>query len=203
MLIEAIHPPQILDQVNPEFMSEIQRVCPEQSTGTEWHRDPLAQNDKPELLEALLPLNRILLDKLCKHEPWAVYYQVDTRSTLPAESQRHIGWHVDGDGGGMSVLVASALPTEFLVATNSPFSPVKNYKLVKESGGRGASLDSAKCEEFIENGTSAIYTPRPYELAILRGHIHRSPINDSEQTIARCWIRAAIHQERPVVSAGS
>lgn len=47
-------------------------------------------------------------------------------------------------------------------------------------------------DEEITRSNLTVYQPEAYELAYMRDHIHRSPTNLGEATVARTWIRAAI-----------
>lgn len=204
MLTDTLNPPEAVGQLGPAVLTDLHTAFPDQSIRAEWYRDANPRHgSSPALLEALQPLQQIIMNNEVRgwrSVPWGIYYQVDTQPVRASEAQRFNKWHVDGDGQGRSIVVADALPTEFLVKPlgasrlESLDFLAPRLRLLQRVRNLGLSELS---EAEIQDSNLVTYQPQPYELAHMRGHIHRSPLNHSEQTIARTWIRAAILRRQP------
>jgi hypothetical protein len=192
MLTSTFDPPKTLGEVTPQFLIDIHAEFPEQDTGTEWYRDE--HGDKrptnPHLMEALQPLNRLLLDRELGGTLGvrAIYYTVDTRTVQPGKSQRGLGseWH--RDRGSMKVaaaVVTDTNPTEFIIKRPGLINMGEFLcrSALSKQARPGRSFDISDSQ--IEEAGLIVYQPKPYEVALMRTQIHRSPTNHTDEYIPR------------------
>lgn len=197
---EFLTPPQKLGYVDQAVFPALAAVCPPQPVILEW-RDT-DRDFNTDIAEALSPLHEAVLDGVvCRlgRIPQLISYEIDTRAVSPGKVQRiNSDWHIDGDHQGkVKIVVADALPTQFLVADDAEAARIAQQKYTESYGFFPKRYSVKRPSRLPEDKRLAteglgIFDPEPFCLTAMKHHIHRSTRNNSQNSIARVWVRAAI-----------
>lgn len=176
--------PLSLGHIDPMLLDKLAKNSKQGMSWTSWREGELHSNNK-HLGEILAGVTLQLLE-LCESRDECVrtiQYEVDT-SPMPAGGhQRGPRWHIDGVAGP-AVIVADRMPTEVLIHNqHSQESAI----LPKPKRYEFADID---IHREIDRGTLGVYTPEPYELIMMEKHVHRSPVNPTDRTLPRTFLRA-------------
>lgn len=130
-----------------------------------------------------------------------VQYIIDLNVVPPGLQQRPGRWHVDGMQGGMALLAASAIPTEFIVGTPELAGHESEYICANSIDKRYGDLayDDRAIRTGLDLGRLAIYQPECGQAVELGRRIHRSAVNTTDRVMQRVFITAIVDFKRPSV----
>ena len=175
--------------ISPNTLLSIREALPYEVGRIDW---PFSDRQQfPELTNELDFIAQTL-KKAIEPRPTAVRFKVHKTDVLPGANQIDYGWHFDDH----SLIVVDSLPTEYLHGSVN----IRHFgrQLTSVDGDfekmskKVSWLDKLSEDELAEHGLH-VRTLRPYTLNFLgRNCLHRSPINTSDQPVARTLVCADV-----------
>ena len=194
--------PSVVGKIDPAILAQLQQSFPEETSGANWYRDsyidPYVAN--PNLLEILGPLTELVLGMRnpFHSRPSSIQYSVDTRTAQPGLPQRRLSWHLDTGASKCRYLVASVLPTEFLVENENTSDERYRARRASIVSHLASTFDLSEypSAEMIDAAGLRVYAPDCCDIVRITEHIHRSTINTSNDPVFRVWVRASIMNQQ-------